>query len=246
MLALETAIAETQATSQASARRPQRRQSMVASGLRARGAGPGLGRVLRGRWTGHAASGRRVAALGRQGASRRSSPLDRSSPGRTISASTRSTTSPTCCRAHSPRPPLRCTGIGARATSARWRPRSRRWPVRSGELYAERYFPPAQKARVAGHHRERRGGVPRARRARRRGCRRRAGRSPWPSSTGCTSASDTRTRGRTGAIFASTPTTRLAMRSGSPTATIVALWRDARQPYDPHEWVLRRRPWARS
>ena len=79
----------------------------------------------------------------------------------------------------------------------------------------------------ARHRRQRRDGVPRARGAARRGCRRPAGRSRWPSSIGCTSASAIRKRGRTGAISASTPPTRSATRNAWPTAPIVMPWRDS-------------------
>jgi putative endopeptidase len=104
-----------------------------------------------------------------------------------------------------------------------------------GELYAARYFPPAQKARCAPSSPTSRR-VPRAR-----------GAAAWLSPASrqialakldrCTSASATRRRGRTGAICASTPTTRSATRSASRARVSHALARLA-QPYDPHEWVL--------
>ena len=107
-----------------------------------------------------------------------------------------------------------------------------------GELYAARYFP--SDAEGAGA----RASSPTSRRRSastwhtRRGCRRPAGRSRWPSSIGCTSASAIRKRGRTGATFASTPTDAFGNAQRIADRTYRHALARLVKPYDPHEWVL--------
>ena len=151
---------------------------------------------------------------------------------------------PTCCRAHSPRRRCRrCTGDRSRGTERALAVTQSAMAGAIGELYAERYFPPAQKARVRPSS---------ANVARRSGARRAA---TWlsPASRAIALAKlDSAVRrhrlpGRVGGLSRSAhrPDDAFGNCSGSPTATIVTLWRGW-PPYDPHEWVCRRRRWARS
>ena len=202
VLALEVALARTQAGAEASAH-DQNADSLwqrVDFARRAPGwTGPpsSTPRVWRGR--GRSACGSRARSPGSRPWSR---PV-RSPPGRTTSAFMSSTITPTCFRAASPRRPGRSgrprpAGRGRRPTgpSARSRRPRRLWAT------------PWVSSTPSGTSRRRRrpGSRPSSPTSsrpsgsgsrRRAGCRPRPGRPPWPSSMRCISGSGTRSGGRT-------------------------------------------------
>ena len=189
---------------------------------------------------GAAAGGRRVATLGGDGR-RGARCLAAARDVEGLSAlPRRSTTTPTSCHGHSPRRAAGCTATSALARSA-----ARSAITQSamadaiGELYAARHFSPAQKARVRGivanvatafrgHVAQRRVAVAREpQRSPLAKLDRALRRHRIPGS-----------RGRTGAICASTPPTRSATSQRSRTATRRHALARLGKAYDPHEWAL--------